>query len=68
MEDVYDFSKGVKGKFYVCESEIKLPIYLNEKNQDFYFNLSREKKVALSKIINYFLTKDREIIDTALGK
>ena len=68
MEDSYDFSKGVKGKFYIRESEIELPIYLDKKNQEFYLNISREKKVALSKIVNDFLTKDREIIDTALNK
>ena len=68
MEASYDFSKGVKGKFYVHESEIELPIYLDKKNQEFYLNISREKKVALSIIINDFLTKDREIIDTALNK
>ena len=68
MKEIYDFSKGIKGKFYVPESAIELPVYLDKKNQEFYLKLAREKKVALSKLINEFLTKDREIIDTAISK
>jgi hypothetical protein len=29
MKDQYDFSKGVRGKFYVAEDEIRLPRYLS---------------------------------------
>lgn len=28
MKDRYDFSKGVRGKFFVAEDEIRLPRYL----------------------------------------
>ena len=68
MKEIYDFSKGVKGKFYIPESEIELPVYLDKKNQEFYMNLTREKKVAMSTLINELLTKNREIIDTAKCK
>jgi hypothetical protein len=68
MKKTYDFSKGVKGKFYVPENEIELPVYLDKKNQEFYLNLAKEKKIAMSKLINEFLSKDREIIDTAIVK
>ena len=68
MKKTYDFSKGVKGKFYVPENEIELPVYLDKKNQEFYLNLAKEKKIAMSQLINEFLSKDREIIDTAIVK
>jgi predicted DNA-binding protein len=28
MKEQYDFSKGVRGKFYVAEDDIRLPRYL----------------------------------------
>ena len=68
MKKTYDFSKGVKGKFYVPENKIELPVYLDKKNQEFYLNLAKEKKIAMSQLINEFLSKDREIIDTAIVK
>ena len=68
MKEIYDFSKGIKGKFYIPESEIELPVYLDKKNLEFYMNLAREKKVAMSTLINELLTKDREIIETAKCK
>jgi hypothetical protein len=64
MKKTYDFSKGVKGKYYVPENEIELPIYLDKSNQDFFLNLAKEKKTVISKIVNQVLTKDRELIDT----
>jgi hypothetical protein len=48
MKKKYDFSKGVKGKFYVPKEEISLPMYLNKKNQDFYLKLAEKKNVPLS--------------------
>jgi len=63
MKKEYDFSKGVKGKFYVPESEIELPVYLDKENLMFFFDLSRTKKMAMSKLVNKVLSKDRELID-----
>ena len=36
MKKKYDFSKGVKGKFYINANDIELPIYLDKKNQELY--------------------------------
>ncbi len=68
MKKQYDFSKGVKGKFYIPKNEIELPVYLDKKNQEFYLNIAKEKKIAMSKLINEVLSKDRDIIDTAIIK
>ena len=35
----YDFSKGEKGKFFVSEENIELPIYLNDNNRNYYLEL-----------------------------
>ena len=44
MKKSYDFSKGIKGKFYIPENEIQLPIYLDSSNQKYFLNLAKEKK------------------------
>jgi len=68
MKKQYDFSKGIKGKFYIPESEIELPVYLDKENQKYYLNLAKEKNIAMSELINAILSKDRELIDTAVNK
>ncbi len=64
MKKEYDFSNGVKGKFYFPESEIELPVYLNKANLSYFTELAKIKKVAVSKLINNILSKDRELIES----
>lgn len=61
MKKQYDFSKGEKGKFYVPENEIELPVYLNVNNGKYYSELATEKKIAMSKLINNILSKEKEL-------
>ncbi len=63
MKEHYDFSNGEKGKFYIPEDEIELPIYLNSSNQKYFLELANSKKIAMSKLINSILSKDRDIVD-----
>jgi hypothetical protein len=67
MKKHYDFSKGEKGKFYIPEEEIELPVYLNTNNQKYYLDLATNKKIAMSKLINSILTKDKDIVDLILS-
>lgn len=64
----YDFSKGVKGKFYVRESDIELPVYLDQENRSFFLSLAKQKKTSVSELVNTLLSKDREILDTLNSK
>lgn len=61
MKKEYDFSKAIKGKFYRPVNELEIPIYLDKKVKDYYFSLSKKKKVDLTKIINSILKKEMEI-------
>ena len=61
MKKEYDFSKAEKGKFYRPLNELEIPIYLDKKVKDYYIALSKNKKVALNKIINSILKKEMEI-------
>jgi len=63
MKKEYDFSKGVRGKFYNADAEFNLPIYLEPEIAEFVQKLATEKKVDQSQIVNMLLRKDKEIIE-----
>ncbi len=63
MKKEYDFSKGVRGKFYNAEGEFNLPIYLDPEVEKFVESLSSEKKLDRSQIVNKLLRKDMEIME-----
>jgi hypothetical protein len=62
MKKEYDFSKGVRGKFYNPKGDLNIPIYLEPEVADFVKKLSIEKKIDRSKIVNKLLRKDMEMI------
>lgn len=63
MKKEYDFSEGVRGKFYNAEAEFNLPIYLEPEIAEFVQKLASEKNVDSSRIVNMLLKKDKEIIE-----
>jgi len=63
MKKEYDFSNGVRGRFYNPDGEFNLPIYLEPEIASFIDKLSAEKKLDRSQIVNRLLKKDREIIE-----
>lgn len=63
MKKEYDFSNGVRGKFYNADAEFNLPIYLEPEIAEFVKRLADEKKVDASRIVNMLLKKDKEIIE-----
>jgi hypothetical protein len=68
MKKHYDFSKGEKRKFYVPESEIELPVYLNSNNQEYFLKIATEKKITYSKLINNLLSKEKDIVNILASK
>ncbi len=63
MQKEYDFSKGIRGKFYNADAEFNLPIYLEPEIEEFIRKLAKEKDVERSQIVNQLLRKDKEIIE-----
>jgi uncharacterized protein YueI len=68
MEAEYDFSNGVRGKFYKKEAEFHLPIYLEPEIESFFMKLAKEQKTDLTQIINNLLNKDKELIELVTSK
>ena len=64
MKDRYDFSKGVRGKFYNPEAVFRLPVCLGEKVQDYLAAKAQTKGVELAELVNDMLKKDIDLIET----
>lgn len=63
MKDHYDFSKGVRGKFYRPDAVFRLPVYLDENVQSYLTTKANAKGVDLSDLVNDLLRKEIEIIE-----
>ena len=63
MKKEYDFSKGVRGKFYNPDAEFNLPIYLEPEIDEFINKLAVKNRVDRNKIVNSLLKKDKEIVE-----
>lgn len=62
MRTEYDFSQGVRGKFYAPDAQFHLPIYLEPDIQQQLVQLAEKKGVDLSVMINQLLKKDLELL------
>ena len=63
MKREYDFSKGVRGKFYRKGAELRLPIYLDTKLQKQVERLAEKNGKDVSEMVNQFVRKEVEVIE-----
>ncbi len=63
MRKEYDFSKGVRGKFYRPNIELNLPIYLEPDVAKFVQELAKKKNMELEVLINDWLRKNIDFIE-----
>ena len=66
MKKEYDFSKGVRGKFYHSNTELDLPIYLEPEVARFLRKMAVKKGIDIKTIVNDWIRKDIELIETVL--
>src|SRR5574337_1552919 len=52
MRKEYDFSKGVRGKFYRPGLKLSLPVYLDQEAMTFVQRIARKKKTDISTVVN----------------
>ncbi|MDD5212397.1 MAG: hypothetical protein PHV62_08265 [Sulfuricurvum sp.] len=62
MKKEYDFTKGIRGKFYNENATFNIPVYLEPDNELFIRKIAEEKQMTFSGIVNQLLSKDRELI------
>jgi cytidylate kinase len=63
MKREYDFSKGVRGKFYRKNAEVRLPIYLDAKVQAQLESLARKNGKEVGEMVNQLVQKEMELIE-----
>jgi cytidylate kinase len=63
MKREYDFSKGVRGKFYRKGAELRLPIYLDAKLQKQLERLAQKNGKDVGEMVNQLVRKEVEVIE-----
>ncbi len=64
MKKEYDFSKGIRGKFYREDAVFHLPIYLEPEVENFINKLAKEQKKNLNEVVNMSLIRNKELIQS----
>ena len=62
MKREYDFSKGVRGKFFKKSLTLRIPIYLDERLQHQLETIARKKGEDVQSLVNRLLKKEIELI------
>ncbi len=65
MKEQYDFSKGVRGKFYKPDLRLIPPVRLEPQVLDFLARRAEAKGTTLNALLNTLLKKDIELIEAA---
>jgi hypothetical protein len=63
MKEEYNFSKGVRGKFYQPDTRLNLPVYLDADVLDYLSIRAKAKGVEVNEIVNDLLRKDIALIE-----
>ena len=63
MKREYDFSKGVRGKFYRKEAALRLPIYLDAKLQKQLERLAEKNGKNVTDLVNQLVQREVELIE-----
>ncbi len=64
MKKEYDFSNGVRGKFYKPNLKLNLPIYLDDVSFEFVNKVAKSKKKEISFVVNQLIHSDIHIAET----
>ncbi len=59
----YNFSKGVRGKFYQPDTQLNLAVYLDAGVLNYLFIKAKAKGVEVNEIVHDFLRKDIALIE-----
>ncbi len=65
MKNEYDFSKGVRGKFYRPNAKLNVPVYLDGKVQQFVERIAEHKRTDVSAVVNRLLRSDMELVEAS---
>ena len=64
MKKEYDFSNGVRGKFYRQGVKLILPVYLDKEVLAFVRKIAEKRKTDVSSIVNEIIRNDMQLANT----
>ena len=64
MENEYDFSQGVRGKFYRPDARLIPPVRIEPRVLNFLAERAQLKGTTVNELLNALLKKDIELIET----
>jgi len=64
MKKEYDFSNGVRGKFYRQGVKLNLPVYLDKEVLAFVRKIAEKRKTDVSSIVNELIRNDMQLAHT----
>jgi len=65
MKKEYDFSKGVRGKFYQPEVVFNFPVYLEPDVAAFLSKLAEKKQTDIQALVNEWLRANIRLVESA---
>ena len=63
MKQEYNFSKGVRGKFFHQNAKLNLPVYLDDEVQSYLQERAKLKGVEVTQLVNDMLRQDIKLIE-----
>lgn len=64
MKEEYDFTKGVRGKFFRENAKLNIPVYLDDEVQSYLQERARSKGMEINQLVNEMLRQDIKLIET----
>lgn len=64
MKDEYDFSKGVRGKFFREGARLNVPVYLDDEVGEYLQARAQAKGLEVERLVNDLLRREIEIIES----
>ena len=63
MKEEYDFSNGVRGKFFHKNVKLNLPVYLDDEVQRYLQERAQSKGVEVAQLVNEMLRQEIKLIE-----
>jgi len=67
MKDEYNFSNAERGRFYHPNTQLKLPVYLDQDIENWISEKAKAKGVNLQSLVNDLLRQDISLIKEITG-
>jgi len=67
MKEEYDFSNAERGKFYRPDTQLNIPVYLDQDVESWFAEKANAKGVILQSLVNELLRKDISLIQEVTG-